>query len=322
MIKDEISLAHEGTDVQQNGSSKVRSELAYERYRELIRNNGTADKEQTVILSKFGIRARRLVGMLLLSPFFLFSSLSVMLFMPVELIKNIAGPLSSLQFWEIAGKRFFDILFSVVGFVVCSIFFFIIPIFIKMDSKGPVFYKQIRAGKNNRKKDRRVVSLEISNERRKEDRRQVDLFGRPFWVYKFRTMGNDAEKKSGAVWAQKNDPRITTIGNILRFTHVDEIPQFINVLHGEMSLVGPRPERPELMPELISHYPEFANRLKVKPGMTGIAQIVCGYDVSIEGVKDKLKCDMEYVKRSSLKEDISILFQTLWVIVRGKEVLQ
>ena len=112
------------------------------------------------------------------------------------------------------------------------------------------------------------------------------------------------------------------MGNILRFTHVDEIPQFFNVLCGEMSLVGPRPERPQLIPQILEKVPNYTDRLLVKPGLTGIAQIVCGYDVTIEGTKDKLKWDLIYVENSNLKADVVILLQTLWVIIRGKEVLE
>jgi lipopolysaccharide/colanic/teichoic acid biosynthesis glycosyltransferase len=162
----------------------------------------------------------------------------------------------------------------------------------------------------------------VDHDRRKGERRKHDLFGRPFMVYKFRTMYVDAESRTGAVWAQKNDPRITSVGRILRFTHVDEMPQFFNVLCGEMSMVGPRPERPQIMPKIVEKIPKFPERLQVKPGITGIAQIVCGYDVSIEDVKKKLHYDLQYVKKNSLKEDIAILFKTLWVIIRGKEVLE
>lgn len=227
-----------------------------------------------------------------------------------------------MHYWELAGKRIFDIFSAVLGFIFCSMFFVVIPLLIKFDSRGPIFYRQRRSGVNNRKRDRRVINLEVTNDRRKEQRRKVDLYGRPFWVYKFRTMRQDAEKGSGAVWAQKNDPRITPMGNILRFTHVDEIPQFFNVLCGEMSLVGPRPERPQLIPQILEKVPNYTDRLLVKPGLTGIAQIVCGYDVTIEGTKDKLKWDLIYVENSNLKADVVILLQTLWVIIRGKEVLE
>jgi len=311
------------------GSSigKMTPEAAYHRYQTLLvqDSNGlpaASEAGRKRVLSDFDLRIRRYLGMSLLSPFFLVSTLSVILWFPEDLIRRITAPLSSIQFWELMGKRVFDIFSAVMGFIFCSMFFVVIPILIKLDSKGPVFYKQRRSGVNNRKGDRRVVDLEVAHDRRKENRRKVDLFGRPFWVYKFRTMRQDAESRSGAVWAQKNDPRITPIGNILRFTHVDEIPQFFNVLCSEMSLVGPRPERPQLIPQILAEVPSYTERLLVKPGLTGIAQIVCGYDVTIEGVKEKLHYDLMYVRNSNLKADITILLQTLWVIVRGKEVLE
>lgn len=309
------------------GHSASTPEIAYQRYQTLIDRNKRgipveSEIDRKVVLSAFDIKVRKVIGTYVLSPFFLFSTLSVLLWFPEDLIRRITMPLSNVQYWDIAGKRIFDIFSAVLGFIFCSMFFVVIPIFIKLDSKGPVFYRQRRSGINNRKRDRRVIQLEVTNDRRKEQRRKVDLYGRPFWVYKFRTMRQDAEKGSGAVWAQKNDPRITAIGNILRFTHVDEIPQFFNVLCGEMSLVGPRPERPQLIPQILEKVPKYTDRLLVKPGLTGIAQIVCGYDVTIEGVKEKLKYDLMYVQNNNLKADIFILLQTLWVIIRGKEVLE
>ncbi|MCA9743967.1 MAG: sugar transferase [Deferribacteres bacterium] len=300
-------------------------EIVHQRYQALVDRNKKGipvEANRKVVLSDFDIKLRKFVGTYFLSPFFFFSTLSVLLFFPEDLIRRITTPLSSMHYWELAGKRIFDIFSAVLGFIFCSMFFVVIPLLIKFDSRGPIFYRQRRSGVNNRKRDRRVINLEVTNDRRKEQRRKVDLYGRPFWVYKFRTMRQDAEKGSGAVWAQKNDPRITPMGNILRFTHVDEIPQFFNVLCGEMSLVGPRPERPQLIPQILEKVPNYTDRLLVKPGLTGIAQIVCGYDVTIEGTKDKLKWDLIYVENSNLKADVVILLQTLWVIIRGKEVLE
>jgi lipopolysaccharide/colanic/teichoic acid biosynthesis glycosyltransferase len=305
----------------------ITPEAAYHRYQTLLQHQGNGvpvaqEAGRRRILSDFDLKVRRVFGAYFLSPFFLFSTLSVILFFPEDLIRRITAPMSSIHFWELIGKRVFDIFSAVMGFIFCSMFFVVIPILIKLDSRGAIFYKQRRSGVNNRKRDRRVVNLEVVFDRRKEQRRKVDLYGRPFWVYKFRTMQQDAEKNSGAVWAEKNDPRVTPIGNILRFTHVDEIPQFFNILCGEMSLVGPRPERPLLIPQIIERVPNYTERLLVKPGLTGIAQIVCGYDVTIEGVKEKLKYDLMYVRNNSLKADMTILLQTFWIIIRGKEVLE
>ncbi|MCG3120738.1 MAG: UDP-N-acetylgalactosamine-undecaprenyl-phosphate N-acetylgalactosaminephosphotransferase [bacterium] len=196
------------------------------------------------------------------------------------------------------------------------------PILIKLDSRGPIFYGQQRAGLNYRKRDRRQVNIAVAHERRSGERRQQNLFGRPFTVYKFRTMRVDAEKASGAVWAQKDDPRVTRMGRILRFIHVDEIPQFFNVLCGEMSLVGPRPERPQIMSTLVKDIPQFPERLQVKPGITGIAQIYCGYDATIDDAREKLRYDLMYVENSTFKYDIAIMLKTLWMIINGREVVK
>ncbi len=316
---------------QKNGSiietahhSQLR-ELGYDRYQNLLLAGGNQlaalPGHSEPVLTEKDVKMQKILGKYLLSPAFLVSSLSVMLFFPENLVRKIMAPFANFSFWEKIGKRVFDIFGSLLGFIFLSIFFFIIPIIIKLDSRGPVIYQQRRVGLNHRFKDRRIVSLEVDHERRRGERRKEDLFGRPFMVYKFRTMTQDAEKKSGAMWAQENDPRITNVGRILRFTHIDEIPQFFNVLCGEMSLVGPRPERPEIMTRLVKDVPNFPKRLQVKPGIAGIAQIVCGYDATIDDVKQKLRYDMAYVRNHSLKADIAILFQTLWVIIRGKEVL-
>ena len=305
----------------------ITRELAYRRYRNLVSRGRTEsavlpEVEAPRRFTDAQIRLQKWTGKYILSPIFLAVSLPAMLFFPDHLLKKAMAPFSDWRFWERTGKRLFDICGAILGFLASSIFFFIIPILIKLNSRGPVFYKQQRVGLNHRYRNRRTVDLEVEYDRRKGERRKVDLYGRPFMVYKFRTMYVDAEKRSGAVWAKKNDPRITSIGRILRFTHIDEIPQFFNVLCGEMSLVGPRPERPQFIPKLVKEIPDYPKRLQVKPGITGIAQIVCGYDETIEDVKKKLEFDLYYVKHNSLKEDISILLKTLWVIIRGKEVLE
>lgn len=208
-------------------------------------------------------------------------------------------------------KRLLDVFGAVSGLVLSSLVWFVLAILIKLDSKGAVIYKQSRIGKNRRKGDRRVLQMEVPVERRKGERRKVDLLGRPFKVYKFRSMKHDAEKKTGAVWASENDPRVTNVGRVLRPYHLDEIPQFINVLKGDMSLVGPRPERPEFVTRLKSALPGYAQRFESKPGITGLAQVTCGYDHSLEDVKQKLQYDLQYISRSDPKTDLRILWQTL-----------
>ena len=265
---------------------------------------------------------QRFKGEWLIAPFFLFSSLAIILAVPEKLVKKIMAPFTDANFWDQFGKRTLDFGGAIAGFIFAAIFFIVMPILIKLDSRGPVFYGQQRAGLNHRKRDRRQVNIAVAHDRRVGERRQQDLYGRPFTVYKFRTMKVDAEKQSGAVWAQKNDPRVTRMGRILRFIHVDEIPQFFNVLCGEMSLVGPRPERPQIMTKLIDDIPRFPERLQVKPGITGIAQIYCGYDETIDDAREKLRYDLLYVKNSTFKYDVQIMLKTLWMIVNGREVIK
>jgi lipopolysaccharide/colanic/teichoic acid biosynthesis glycosyltransferase len=167
---------------------------------------------------------------------------------------------------------------------------FIIGVAIKVDSAGKIFYKQDRCGTG----------------------------GKVFKIYKFRTMKSDAEKLTGPVWSQKDDPRITRVGRFLRRVRLDELPQMINVLKGEMSLVGPRPERPFFVEKLAVEIPYYKRRLKVKPGITGWAQVKHKYDESIEDVKIKLRYDLFYIENMSLRMDLKILIRTLFVVFFGK----
>jgi len=261
-------------------------------------------------------------GEWLIAPFFLLSSLAIILVVPEKLVRKIMTPFTDANFWDQFGKRALDFWGAIAGFIFAAIFFIVMPILIKLDSRGPVFYGQQRAGLNHRRRDRRQVNIAVAHDRRVGERRREDLHGRPFTVYKFRTMKADAEKHSGAIWATKNDPRVTRMGRILRFIHVDEIPQFFNVLCGEMSLVGPRPERPQIMTKLIEDIPQFPERLRVKPGITGVAQIYCGYDASIDDAREKLRYDLLYVKNSTFKYDLQIMLKTLWMIFNGREVIK
>ncbi len=185
-------------------------------------------------------------------------------------------------------KRCVDFTAALLGLVVLLPFFPIIMLLIKMDSPGPALYSQIRAG----------------------------FMGNPFKIHKFRTMRNDAES-SGAQWAQKEDPRITRIGNFLRKTRIDEIPQLWNVLKGEMSLVGPRPERPEFVEDLKKSIPLYEWRLLVPPGLTGWAQIRHGYTDTTEGIRRKLQYDLFYIKNHSIWLDLEIILTTIPLIMKG-----
>jgi len=192
--------------------------------------------------------------------------------------------------WEKKLKRLFDIIISLLILIITSPFCFIIAIVIKIDSKGPILFTQERCGQN----------------------------GKVFTILKFRSMVMDAEKMSGPVWSQKDDPRITRVGKIIRRLRFDEIPQMFNVLKGEMSFVGPRPERPFFVEKLASEIPYYKRRLKVRPGITGWAQVKHKYDETLEDVKIKLKFDLFYIENMSLRMDFKIILRTIYVVLFGK----
>jgi exopolysaccharide biosynthesis polyprenyl glycosylphosphotransferase len=192
--------------------------------------------------------------------------------------------------WEEALKRTLDVLVSATILLVGLPFWLLVALAIKVDSRGPVLYKQERVGRN----------------------------GKHFNIYKFRSMQTNAETGTGPVWAKKNDPRVTRVGKIIRRMHIDEVPQFINVLRGDMSLVGPRPERPYFVEKLSKELPLYKRRLKVRPGITGWAQIKHKYDQSIEDVKTKLQYDLFYIENISWRLDLKILFNTVYVMLMGK----
>lgn len=175
---------------------------------------------------------------------------------------------------------------------------------VRLTSKGPVFYSQVRVGVDRRWSDSSTDS-----------RRKQDLGGRLFKMYKFRTMRVDAEKDGKAVWAQKKDPRVTPIGGFLRKTRLDELPQLYNVIRGDMNIVGPRPERPTLFAELRDQIPEYPIRQRVKPGITGWAQINQAYDSCIDDVVNKVKFDLEYIRRQCMVEDLRIMSMTIPVML-------
>ena len=141
--------------------------------------------------------------------------------------------------------------------------------------------------------------------------------GTVYVMYKFRSMTNNAEQSTGAVWASESDPRITPFGRILRFTRIDELPQLFNVIRGEMSLIGPRPERPEITQEIAKIIPSFKKRLAVKAGITGLAQIQTGYASSLEASKKKAAFDILYIKHRSLWLDFMIVLKTIGVMITG-----
>jgi len=194
----------------------------------------------------------------------------------------------------------------------------LVALLIKVESPtGPVFYRQERVGVDRRGQPS-PESPRPEPPGRAGERRRRDLAGRPFWIFKFRTMIPDAEKGSGPVWATENDPRITRVGRILRLTRLDEVPQLINVMRGEMRLIGPRPERPHFVAKLSREIPEYPSRLKVPPGITGLAQVEKHYDETLDDVRTKVKYDCYYAKHRSVVMDVKILVKTIDVVLRGR----
>ncbi|MFO8037355.1 MAG: sugar transferase [Anaerolineales bacterium] len=190
------------------------------------------------------------------------------------------------------GKRILDIMGAVIGIGILLLLLPFVSLATLLDSGWPIFYLQTRLGRS----------------------------GKPYKIIKFRTMKQDAEQDGEPQWASENDERITKVGRILRKTHIDEVPQFINVLRGEMSLVGPRSERPKLVNQLQEEVPFYRARLLVKPGLTGWAQVNYGYPETVEGTIDKLEYDLYYIKHRSLLLDLRIIFRTPDVVLglRGK----
>lgn len=215
-------------------------------------------------------------------------------------------------------KRVIDISGSTIGLLLGLPLFFVVGILIKLDSPGPVFFRQERVGMNRRKRERRTLEIKRNKQERRTERRKKNLYGETFYLYKFRTMVVDAEKGCGPIWAKNDDPRITNIGKVLRKTRIDELPQLINVLKGEMSLVGPRPERYHFVRDFIYRVDGYPNRLGVKPGITGQAQVENGYDSCVDDVKLKVNHDLNYIQQWSLLKDFKILLKTILVVATGK----
>lgn len=228
-------------------------------------------------------------------------------------------------------KRSLDIVVSSVMIVLLSPLLVMTALAVRLTSPGPVIFRQLRVGLNLRgskkaKSDRRQSQStehpapEDGDRRQGIDRREEVNYGKPFTLYKFRTMRTDAEK-NGAQFATKGDPRVTSIGRFLRKTRLDELPQLWNVLKGEMTLVGPRPERPEFMEELSNEIPNYLDRLGLKPGLTGPAQVINGYDNNIESFRRKVALDLLYLQNCCLWNDIKILFRTIRVVLTGSGAL-
>lgn len=201
----------------------------------------------------------------------------------IEVMPDIMSPAGKLT------KRIIDVTISSITLIILFPVFLLISILIKLDSRGDIFYKQIRVGRK----------------------------GEEFVMYKFRSMILNSEEY-GPEWAGENDPRITRVGRFIRKVYLDEFPQMINVLKNEMSLIGPRPERPFFVEQLKKEIPYYYKRLTVKPGITGWAQIKHKYDSSLEDVKTKLQYDFYYIENMSLKLDFKIMINTLIVVLLMK----
>ena len=187
-----------------------------------------------------------------------------------------------------ATRRMVDMLVALGGLVLLAPLLALAAILIVLDSSGGALYRQERVGR----------------------------FGRPFRLVKLRTMIDDAEADGAPVWAQDPDPRVTRIGALLRRSHLDEVPQLWNVLRGEMSLIGPRPERPEFVALLASAEPTYSARHAVRPGITGWAQVQFGYGASIDDAVTKLQYDLHYIRHRSLRLDVLIVLKTLPIVLR------
>jgi lipopolysaccharide/colanic/teichoic acid biosynthesis glycosyltransferase len=189
--------------------------------------------------------------------------------------------------WYESAKHAAELCLSMILLVLTSPLVLFGAILVKLTSRGPAFYSQTRVGR----------------------------YGKPFPIYKLRTMTHNCEAASGAVWSAAGDPRITAVGRLLRVTHIDELPQLWNVLAGQMSLIGPRPERPEFLPVLEQAVAGYRKRLQVRPGVTGLAQVQLPADTDIASVERKLAYDLYYVERSGLWLDARILLATFTKIL-------
>lgn len=198
-------------------------------------------------------------------------------------LEHIGKPVSKSK---LVGKRICDILFGIIFGIISLPIILLFGILVKATSKGPVFFKQTRVG----------------------------YMGQPITIIKLRSMRDDAEKKTGAVWAKENDPRITSIGRFMRKTRIDELPQFWSIIKGDMSLVGPRPERFVLTQNFYEKWSEFPQRLRIIPGLTGYAQVNGGYNLK---PKEKCKLDNYYIEHYSLFFDLKIVLKTVKIIFTG-----
>ena len=227
---------------------------------------------------------------------------------PGELMQREAGAPSSIMVGAARpgrARRILNVAAALLLLVLTAPLWVLIALLIKATSRGPVLYTQTRVGLDQRQ----------SGTRPNDPRRRQDVGGKPFVIYKFRTMHVDAEDGTGAVWAAQDDPRVTAIGGLLRQYRLDELPQLINILKGEMNLVGPRPERPPIVARLREAIPGYQRRHRALPGITGHAQINLQYDSSLDNVRQKVEHDLEYIHRATVWEDLRIMLKTIPVML-------
>lgn len=231
-----------------------------------------------------------------------------------------------------AWLRVLSVCHALAALVLLAPLFLLIAIAVKLDGHGPVLYRQVRVGLDRRSmglwaRGRRAQDRgqdpprpQAGSDRRRlanrQGRRNENIGGGPFVIYKFRTMTVGAEAETGPVWASKDDGRVTRVGRWLRRYRLDEMPQFWNVVKGDMAVVGPRPERPTFVRQLRRELSTYALRQRVPPGITGLAQVHRAADQSVDDVKVKLDYDLEYLNRRSVRLDLRILLRTVPVVLR------
>ncbi|OGC89757.1 MAG: hypothetical protein A2W25_02620 [candidate division Zixibacteria bacterium RBG_16_53_22] len=267
---------------------------------------------------KAGFYLNYVMGEILFANFYLALQLILNQPLMIGLRGVVAAAIRRVSLGAIS-KRTLDIAGAGFGLVLTSPVWFAVAIAIKLDSPGPIFYRQERVGQNRRRGGRRAVTVTGNLERRSlQDRRRAVGYGKTFMIVKFRSMRNDAESKTGPTWAKKNDSRVTRVGRFIRATRIDELPQLVNVLMGDMSLVGPRPERICFVCDLNCRIKDYSRRFDVKPGITGLAQVEHKYDECIEDVSKKIVYDLRYISNWSLFQDLRIIVRTVIVVLTAR----
>ncbi|MGQ0539530.1 MAG: sugar transferase [Gemmatimonadaceae bacterium] len=228
---------------------------------------------------------------------------------PADDVRPSEAPRESVDRWaDIVPRdrsewlnRALHIFVAGVGLTLVFPIMMVIALVVRFSSPGPIFYAQTRVGLDRRW--RRTLAM--------NERRVMDLGGAVFTMYKFRTMRVDAEARSGAIWASANDPRVTPVGRYLRKLRLDELPQLWNILRGDMNVVGPRPERPSIVARLQRDIPNYSCRHRVRPGLTGLAQINQNYDACLDDVRSKVSYDLAYLETQSFLLDLRIMLRTV-----------